>query len=197
MKNALICTATATESDRLKIMLLELGFAQILESNDFDRAFSLAVDHIPDVAIIDIAASGKELLQSLKSIRAQLNIPVILVGSAFSTESIEMAIAAGAGGFLAKPIRKEELWPAIEVAAVHNHELEELKEKVAALEGALENRKSVEKAKGMLMRQHGLSEPDAFRRMQKLAMDKRTTLLKIAEAILLTECGAGRGPAAR
>jgi AmiR/NasT family two-component response regulator len=197
MKNALICTATATESDRLKIMLLELGFAQILESNDFDRAFSLAVDHIPDVAIIDIAASGKELLQSLKSIRAQLNIPVILVGSAFSTESIEMAIAAGAGGFLAKPIRKEELWPAIEVAVVHNHELEELKEKVAALEGALENRKSVEKAKGMLMRQHGLSEPDAFRRMQKLAMDKRTTLLKIAEAILLTECGAGRGPAGR
>jgi len=197
MKNALICTATATESDRLKIMLLELGFAQILESNDFDRAFSLAADHIPDVAIIDTAASGKELLQSLRSIRAQLNIPVILLGSAFTTESIESAIAAGAGGFLAKPVRKEELWPAIEVAVVHNHELEELKEKVAALEGALENRKSVEKAKGMLMRQHGLSEPDAFRRMQKLAMDKRTTLLKIAEAILLTECGAGRGPAGR
>lgn len=197
MKNALICTATATESDRLKIMLLELGFAQILESNDFDRAFCLAVDHIPDVAIIDTAASGKELLQSLRSIRAQLNIPVILLGSAFTTESIESAIAAGAGGFLAKPVRKEELWPAIEVAVVHNHELEELKEKVAALEGALENRKSVEKAKGMLMRQHGLSEPDAFRRMQKLAMDKRTTLLKIAEAILLTECGAGRGTAGR
>jgi AmiR/NasT family two-component response regulator len=55
----------------------------------------------------------------------------------------------------------------------------------------------VEKAKGMLMRQHGLSEPDAFRRMQKLAMDKRTTLLRIAEAILLTECGGGSGPAAR
>jgi len=197
MKNALICTATATESDRLKIMLLELGFAQILESNDLERAFSLAVDNLPDVAIIDTAASGKELLQSLRSMRTQLNIPVILLGSAFSTESIEQAIAAGVGGFLAKPVRKEELWPAIEVAAVHNHELEELKEKVAALEGALENRKSVEKAKGMLMRQHGLSEPDAFRRMQKLAMDKRTTLLKIAEAILLTECGADRGPAAK
>jgi response regulator NasT len=120
-----------------------------------------------------------------------------VLGNSFSAESIDSAIAAGAGGFLAKPVRKEELWPAIEVAAVHNHELEELKEKVAALEGALENRKTVEKAKGMLMRQHGLSEPDAFRRMQKLAMDKRTTLLKIAEAILLTECGAGRGSAVR
>jgi response regulator NasT len=197
MKNALICTATAAENDRLKIMLVELGFAQILESTDFDRACSLALDHVSDVAIIDTAAAGKDWLQSLKSMRAKLNIPVILLGSAFSTESIEMAIAAGAGGFLAKPVRKEELWPAIEVAVVHNHEVEELKEKVAALEGALENRKSVEKAKGMLMRQNGLSEPDAFRRMQKLAMDKRTTLLKIAEAILLTECGAGRGPASR
>lgn len=197
MKNALICTATATEGERLKIMLIELGFAQVLESADFDRALSLALDHHADVAIIDTAAAGKDWFQALKSIRVKLKIPIILVGSAFSTESIENAIGAGAGGFLAKPIRKEELWPAIEVAAVHNHELEELKEKVAALEGALENRKSVEKAKGALMRQHGLSEPDAFRKMQKLAMDKRTTLLKIAEAILLTEGGMNSGPALR
>jgi response regulator NasT len=81
----------------------------------------------------------------------------------------------------------EELWPAIELASVHNHELAELKEKVAELEGALENRKLVEKAKGLLMREKGLSEPEAFRRMQKLAMDKRTSLKKVAEAILLTE----------
>lgn len=193
MKNALICTATATEGERLKIMLHELGFAQILAATDRDRALTLAIDQISDVAIIDTAAAGTEWFQSLQSIRAKLNVPVILLGSDFSTEAIEKAIAAGAGGFLAKPVRKEDLWPAIEVAAIHNHELEELKEKVAALEGALENRKSVEKAKGVLMRANGLSEPDAFRRMQKLAMDKRTTLLKIAEAILLTEGGsAGR-----
>ena len=197
MKNALICTATAAEGDRLKNMLVELGFAQILEATDIDRAFSLVMDHVSDVAIIDTAAAGKDWCQSLKSMRAKLNIPVILLGSAFSTESIDQAIAAGAGGFLAKPVRKEELWPAIEVAAVHNHEVEALKEKVAALEGALENRKSVEKAKGLLMRQQGLSEPDAFRRMQKLAMEKRTTLLKIAEAILLTECGGGGGSVTR
>jgi len=192
MKNALVCTATAAEGDRLKNMLVELGFAQILESTDIDRAFSLALDHVSDVVILDTAAAGKDWFQALKDMRAKLSVPVILLGSAFSTESIEKAIAAGAGGFLAKPVRKEELWPAIEVAAVHNHEIEELRQKVTALEEALESRKSVEKAKGMLMRLHGLSEPDAFRRMQKLAMDKRTTLLKIAEAILLTECGGGR-----
>jgi len=197
MKNALICTETATEGERLKIMLHELGFAQILEATDSDRAYSLASDSVPDVAIIDIAAAGTEWLTALQRIRNRLSIPIILIGSGFTTESIEKAIAAGAGGFLAKPVRKEELWPAIEVAAVHNHELTDLKEKVAALEGALENRKSVEKAKGVLMRAHGLSEPDAFRKMQKLAMDKRTTLLKIAEAILLTEGGAAGRCSAR
>ena len=103
------------------------------------------------------------------------------------SDLLERAIAAGVGGFLAKPVREEELWPAIELASVHNHELEELKEKVAALEGALESRKVVEKAKGLLMRNHGLSEPEAFRRMQKLAMDKRKSLRQIAEAILLTD----------
>lgn len=197
MKNALICTATVTEGERLKIMLTELGFAQILESGDSDKALVLFADHIPDVVLIDIAASGKGWLQALTSIRTKAKIPVILIGGVFSGEDIEKAIAAGAGGFLAKPLRKEELWPAIEIAAVHNHDLEELKEKVAALEGALENRKIVEKAKGLLMREHNLSEPDAFRRMQKLAMDKRTTLQKIAEAILLTGGSHGRGIAAR
>lgn len=197
MKNALICTETATEGERLKNMLHELGFAQILEASDSDRAYSLANDSVPDLAIIDIATAGTEWLPVLQRIRTRMNIPVILIGSDFSTESIEKAIAAGAGGFLAKPVRKEELWPAIEVAAVHNHALADLKEKVAALEGALENRKSVEKAKGMLMRIHGLSEPEAFRRMQKLAMNKRTTLLKIAEAILLTEGGSAGNCSAR
>jgi response regulator NasT len=112
---------------------------------------------------------------------------VILVGNTFPGDFLEKAISAGVGGFLSKPLRLEELWPAIELASVHNHELAELKEKVAELEGALESRKVVEKAKGLLMREKGLSEPEAFRRMQKLAMDKRTSLKKIAEAILLTE----------
>ena len=187
MKNALICTATPHEGDCLKFMLNGLGFAEILESIDNDRALALAVDCLPELAIIDMAAKGKGWLPTVASIREKLRIPIILLGKAFSAETIEQAIVAGAGGFLTKPLRKEELWPAIELAAVHSHEVEELKDKVAELEGALENRKTIEKAKGLLMREKGLSEPEAFRRMQKLAMDKRTSLKKIAEAILLTE----------
>lgn len=187
MKNALICTATPYEGECLKIMLDGLGFAEILESSDTDRALALALDYLPELAIIDTVAKGKGWLATVASIREKLKIPVILLGKGFSAEAIEQAIAAGVGGFLAKPVRKEELWPAIELAAVHTHEVEELKDKVAELEGALENRKTIEKAKGLLMRENGLSEPEAFRRMQKLAMDKRTSLKKIAEAILLTE----------
>ncbi len=187
MKNALICTATPHEGECLKFMLNGLGFAEILESVDNDRALALAIDCLPELVIIDVAAKGKGWLPTVASIREKLRIPVILLGKGFSTEAIEQAIAAGAGGFLTKPLRKEELWPAIELAAVHSHEVEELKDKVAELEGALENRKTIEKAKGLLMHENGLSEPEAFRRMQKLAMDKRTSLKKIAEAILLTE----------
>lgn len=187
MKNALICTSESAERKRLKFMLNGLGFAEILESADNDKALTLALDHLPDLAIIDIVSEGKECLPTINSIREKLKIPVILLGNGLSSELLERAIAAGAGGFLAKPVREEELWPAIELASVHNHELEELKEKIAALEGALESRKVVERAKGVLMRNNGLSEPEAFRRMQKLAMDKRKSLRQIAEAILLTD----------
>jgi response regulator NasT len=168
-------------------MLNELGFAQFLAVSDADRAVLIAKDHLPDIAIIDTDCRSKDLLSAIGSIRNGHPVPVILVGNTFQGDFLEKAISAGVGGFLSKPLRLEELWPAIELASVHNHELAELKEKVAELEGALESRKVVEKAKGLLMREKGLSEPEAFRRMQKLAMDKRTSLKKIAEAILLTE----------
>ena len=187
MKSSLICATSAAEVDRLKFMLSELGFAEFFDSNDADRAVSLANDHLPDLVIIDTESKGSDLLSAISSIRNRHRLPVILVAQEFTGDFLEKAIAAGAGGFLTKPLRKEELWPAIELAAVHNHEVEELKDKVAELEGALEGRKVVEKAKGVLMRENSLSEPEAFRRMQKLAMDRRTSLKKIAEAILLTE----------
>lgn len=187
MKNALVCAPEAIERKRLKIMLNGLGFAEILEAADNKRALSLSMDHLPELAILDISTVNRECLSIVVSIRERLKIPVILLGNGFSTELLDQAIAAGVGGFLAKPVREEELWPAIELASVHNHEMEELKGKVAALEDALESRKTVEKAKGVLMRTGGFSEPEAFRRMQKLAMDKRKSLRQIAEAILLTE----------
>lgn len=187
MKKALIFAAAVSERERLKNMLLELGFAEILESNALNKAEKLAFDSEPEVVIIEISQQTSVWLDVVRSISGRFRVPCILFGSSISVDDIEKGIVAGGGGFLVKPLRKEELWSAIEIAVLHNHELEELKERVASLEGALENRKSVERAKGVLMRVNSMSEPEAFRRMQKLAMDRRTTLLKIAEAILLTE----------
>lgn len=187
MKNALICTVDTIERDRLKFKLKGLGFAEIMESCDAGKALSMAFDRLPELAIIDISAMGKEWSATISSIRDRLKIPVILLGRSFSTEMLEKALAAGAGGFLVKPVREEEIWPAIELASVHDHEVEDLKEQLAELKGALESRKVIEKAKGVLMRSSGISEPEAFRRIRKLAMDKRKTLKEIAEAILLTE----------
>lgn len=196
MKKALIFAAAVSERERLKNMLLELGFAEILESADLKKAEQLAFDAEPEVVIIEIVEQKSIWLDVVKTISGRLRVPCILFGSSISVEAIEKGIGAGGGGFLVKPLRREELWSAIEIAVLHNHELAELKEKVASLEGALESRKSVERAKGVLMRVNSLSEPEAFRRMQKLAMDRRTTLLKVAEAILLTE-GVADHPAAK
>lgn len=196
MKKALIFAAAVSERERLKNMLLELGFAEILESNDLKKAEQLAFDSEPEVVIIEISEQKSIWLDVVKAISGRFRVPCILFGSSISVDDIEKGIAAGGGGFLIKPLRKEELWSAIEIAVLHNHELAELKEKVATLEGALESRKSVERAKGVLMRVNAMSEPEAFRRMQKLAMDRRTTLLKIAEAILLTE-GVAEPPASK
>ena len=87
MKKALICTATPLEGERLKIMLSELGFAEILESTTGDRAVSLAADHCPEVAIIDTAASGKGWLHTVTSITEKLRMPVILLGKRFQCGS--------------------------------------------------------------------------------------------------------------
>ena len=88
---------------------------------------------------------------------------------------------------LTKPLRSQDLWPAIELACAHTDEVEALKEEVDDLKETIESRKVIEKAKGALMRSRKLSEPDAFRMMQKLAMDKRKSMRQIADAVLLTE----------
>jgi response regulator NasT len=100
---------------------------------------------------------------------------------------VKRAGEIGIAAFLTKPLREQDLWPAIELAFAHVEEVEALKEQVEDLKDTIESRKVIEKAKGVLMRTQNLSEPEAFRKMQKLAMDKRKSMRQIAEAILLTE----------
>jgi response regulator NasT len=171
----------------LKVILSSLGFDAIYECRNGIESVDTALTRIPDLAIMDVTLSGKDGITVATEIRQRLKIPIIIHTACNDHDILEQAMKIGIAAFLCKPLRVQDLWPAIELAFAHNHEVEVLKEQVADLKETLESRKIIEKAKGVLIKNQGLTEPEAFRKMQKLAMDKRKSLRQIAEAILLTE----------
>ena len=187
MRSVLICDDEPIIRMGLKNMLLEVGFDEIMECGDGETAVATALSRLPDIAILDISMPKMDGISATREIRKKLKIPIIFLTAAYDAETVQKAKQAGIAAFLTKPLRKQDLWPAIELAFAHTEEMDMLKEQVEELKESIENRKVIEKAKGVLMRNQGLSEPEAFRRMQKLAMDKRKSMRQIAEAILLTE----------
>ena len=167
--------------------LKELGFAEIIECADGDTAVALCLEKIPDLAILDVSMPGKDGISAAAEIRKRLKIPILLLTACYDPDTVKRARQNGIAAMLTKPLRGQDLWPAIELACAHMDEVEALKEEVEDLKETIESRKVIEKAKGVLMRTRKLSEPEAFRMMQKLAMDKRKSMKQIAEAILLTE----------
>lgn len=187
MKRILICDDEPIIRMGLKTLLETLGFEEIIEGGDGEAAVSLALEKVPDIAVLDISMPKKDGIAAATEIRKRLKIPIIFLTACHDPDVVSRAIKAGVAAVLSKPVRADELWPAIELAFAHNEEVERLKEEVDDLKETLETRKLIERAKGLLMKSHGLSEPEAFRKMQKLAMDKRKSLRQIAEAILLME----------
>ncbi len=187
MKTVLICDDEPIIRLSLKSKLKELGFDEIMECSDGECAVSTALARIPDIAILDIAMPKMDGVTAAREIRNRLKIPIIFLTAAYDGETVKKAKEAGIAAILTKPLRGEDLWPAIELAFAHSDEVENLKEQVEDLKETIESRKVIERAKGVLMQRHSLSEPEAFRKMQKLAMDKRKSMRQIAEAILLTE----------
>lgn len=171
----------------LKNRLKELGFDEIIECGDGDTAVKLALEKLPDMVILDVAMPRKDGIAAAKAIKEKLKIPLVLLTACYDPDTVKRAKDIGIAAFLTKPFRDQDLWPAIELAFAHADEVEDLKEQVEDLKDSLETRKVIEKAKGVLMKKDRLSEPEAFRKMQKLAMDKRKSMRQIAEAILLTE----------
>jgi response regulator NasT len=187
LRTILICDDEPVIRLSLKNKLKDLGFDEIMECGDGEAAVKMALDKLPDIIILDVSMPKMDGITAAQEIRKKLKIPIILATACYDPDTVKRANKIGVAAFLAKPVRDQDLWPAIELAFAHADEIEHLKEQVDDLKEIIESRKVVEKAKGVLMRTHGLSEPDAFRRMQKLAMDKRKSLRQIAEAILLTE----------
>jgi len=168
----------------LKEMLGELGHVVIGEAWDGEAALELIGELKPDLAILDIKMPGMNGIEVAKSVTEAGICPVIMLTAYSQKALVDEAIKAGAMAYLVKPFDKSDLLPAIEVACSRFAEMKELEGQVKDLEERLETRKLVERAKGVLIREHGFDEAGAFKQLQKWSMDKQLTLKQVAEIVL-------------
>ncbi len=170
----------------LKEMLAEEGHEVVGEARDGAEAIGLARELRPDVVFMDINMPGVSGIEAAEVLGAERVAPIVMV-TAFSQSSyVEQATDAGAMAYVVKPFSRADIVPAMHVAASRFAEAQALIDEVDDLTERLETRKKLDRAKGILMAR-GMSEPEAFKRLQKLAMDKRRPLREIAEAVIIAE----------
>jgi len=183
-RSILICDDEPLIRTSLKDMLIDLGFDEILECGTGEEAVEMTLGSFPDMVILDVSMPGMDGITAAGEIRKKLKIPILLLTSACDSATVKRASATGIAAFLAKPLRRQDLLPAIEIALQNIEEVETLKEKIEDLRELIEHRKIIEKAKGVLMEKERVPEAEAYRLMQKAAMDTRKTLLQVASKIL-------------
>ncbi len=164
--------------------LRELGFSVVGQCGDGAEAVELCRELSPDIALLDISMPVLDGLEAARQISADGKSAVVMLTAYGQRELIEQAVAAGAMTYLVKPWSTVDLLPALELARQRFAEMRQLGDRVEELSQDLETRKAVERAKSRLMAAYGLSENEAFRWLQKAAMDRRTTMKMVAEAVL-------------
>jgi len=170
-------------------MLAEEGYAVVGQAGDGQRAVELAEQERPDLVILDVKMPVLDGIAAAERIAAARIAPVVILTAFSQRELVERARDAGAMAYLVKPFTRSDLVPAIEIAVSRFAELGALAREVADLDDQLAARKAVERAKGILQKQLGLTEPEAFRWIQKTAMDLRRSMREVAEGVV--EHGVG------
>ena len=169
----------------LKDMLTRLGYVVVGEAGDGLSALNLAREIRPDLVIMDIRMPGMDGIAAAQTLAQEKIAPVLLLTAYSDQPLIESAKEAGVVNYIVKPWRENEVVPAIELTLTRYDEFHALEEKARNLAAQLEARKIVERAKGLLMEKQGLSEQEAFQKIQKASMDNRKSMRNVAEAILL------------
>jgi AmiR/NasT family two-component response regulator len=168
----------------LKEMLEEEGYEVVAEAGDGKSAVELAERLRPDLVILDVKMPILDGISAAEHIAAARIAPVVILTAFSQRELVERARDAGAMAYLVKPFTRGDLVPAIEMAVSRYAEITQLEAEVAELAERLEARKLVERAKGVLQTRHGLTEPDAFRWLQKASMDRRLSMREVATVVL-------------
>ncbi len=168
----------------LKETLEEEGYEVVGETGRGDDAVDLVRSLQPDLAILDIKMPGMDGLEVARIVSDERICGVLILTAFSQREVVEQARDAGALAYLVKPFQKSDLIPAIEVAIGRFRELQALATEVDSLGEQIESRKIVDRAKGLLMDRHGLSEADSFTFIQRTAMSERTRMKAVAERIL-------------
>ncbi len=171
----------------LREMLTNLNYLVVGEVGDGQSAVNLAREVKPDVVIMDIKMPDMDGIEAAKILTREKIAPVLLLTAYSQRELVDRAKEAGVVGYLVKPFREQEVVPAIEIALARFQEFSELEKQHGDLKETLETRKLVDRAKGILMDTQGLTEHEAFRKIQKMSMNTRKPMKEIAEAIVLAQ----------
>jgi len=171
--------------------LIRMDIVEILRENDYDvvaeaadgeEAVALAEQHKPDLMVMDVKMPKMDGISAAEAI-AKFNIPVVLLTAFSQTELVDRASQAGAMAYIVKPFTPNDLLPAIRIAVSRHEQIVALETEIADLNERFETRKLVERAKGLLL-ERGLNEPEAFRWIQKVSMDRRLTMKQVAQSVI-------------
>lgn len=185
MKDIAIVDDDASSRFVIKGFVEEAGLRVVAEGENGAEAVEICRTKKPDVVLMDINMPVKDGIEAAREIGRECPTPVILLTARDDEETVRRADMSGVMAYLVKPVRGEDLLPAIELAVSRFKEFRLLREENAELKGALAARKTIEKAKGLMMARDSLSEGEAFSRIRKIAMDKRKSMAEIAEVIIL------------
>ncbi len=168
----------------LKETLEEEGYDVVGETGRGDEAVELVRQHHPDLVILDIKMPGMDGLSAAREIRGQRQCAILILTAFSQRNLVEEARDAGALAYLVKPFQRSELVPAIEVAMGRFNEMRALEEETRDLEDRLETRRLVDRAKGLLMDEHGMKESAAFSFIQQTAMRTRRSMREVADQVI-------------
>ncbi len=170
-------------------MLTEEGYEVVGEAGDGEQAIELAMELRPDLVVLDVKMPKLDGISAAEKISAERIAPVVMLTAFSQRELVDRASKAGAMAYVVKPFGKSDLVPAIEIAVARFAQIKAVEAEVSDLAERLESRKIVDRAKGMLQAGLSLTEPEAFRWIQKTAMDLRKSMREVAEGVI--EHGAG------